>query len=205
MPRGRSPTAVTVKIQKHFTEQDRGEVLLSAWEERRSGWSEERQQEQASGTEGKLESIKEKFLLSGCTVAAQGNTVQPESLKPWLGRATEDVGETELESGLVWWWDQKAHQVIFNVHGSDSPDIPLLSDSAEGLGVLGDGWGFDTCDGNCVHRAAVFKASTAWCPQTDGNVWKLNMLALTINVMFLAEFVLHGIKKKKGSRRRIFR
>lgn len=56
-----------------------------------------------------------------------------------------------------------------------------------------------------MHRAAVFKASTAWCPQTDANVWKLNMLALTINVTFLAEFVLHGIKKKKGSRRRIFR
>lgn len=26
--------------------------------------------------------------------------------------------------------------MISNVHGSDSPDIPLLSDSAEGLGVL---------------------------------------------------------------------
>ena len=59
--------------------------------------------------EGKVRVNKrEKFLLFGCCVTAQGNTVQPESLKPWLGKAIEDLRETKLEFGLVWWWEQKA-------------------------------------------------------------------------------------------------
>ena len=78
----------------------------------------------------------------------------------------------------------------FNIHGSDSPGYPLLSDSAEGpLGVRGDEWVYDTCDRSCVW-GAVSKASIALCPKTDCSVLKLNMLGLTINFTFLIEFVL---------------
>ena len=73
----------------------------------------------------------------------------------------------------------------FNIHGSDSPGSPLLSDSAERpLGVRGDEWAFDTRDRSCV-LGAVFKATIALCPKTDCNVLKLNVFSLTTNFTFL--------------------
>lgn len=102
-------TVITVKIQKHFTDQIMlGRAALTRGR-RLSGWSEGLKMRSRRRRKGKVRVNKrEKFLLFGCCVTTQGNTAQPESLKPWLGKAMEGVQETKLEFGLVW-WDQKAY------------------------------------------------------------------------------------------------
>lgn len=106
-------TAITVTIQKHFTDQRTlGNALFPHGRRGTVGGLKGSSKNMAveKHGKGKLDSIKEKkILLLGCLGTPQGNVVQPDSLKPWLRKAMEDVRETELEFGLVWWWDQKTH------------------------------------------------------------------------------------------------